>query len=147
MVQPRVARFIFNDYSYNTSVTSLLKTLNWPTLQNRRRINLRAMMLYKIINNLIQSQQTHFFRITPPPHVIRFWTTNKILHLEPFHKKVHNVAVNPFVSKLSLMVVKLALLHLFYIKGFICWKNISISNTCALKGFLRCHYPNSCDIT
>ena len=44
-------RFIFNDYSYNTRVTSLLNTLNWPTLQNRR-INLRAITLYKIINNL-----------------------------------------------------------------------------------------------
>ena len=64
-----------------------------------------------------------------------------------FHKKVHNVAVNPFVSKLSLMKVKLALLHLFCIKGFICLRNISISNTYALKGFFCCHYPNSCDIT
>ena len=36
MVQRRAARFIFNDYSYNTSVTSLLNTLNWPTLQNCR---------------------------------------------------------------------------------------------------------------
>ena len=62
-----------------------------------------------------------------------------------FHKKVHNVAVNPVISKLSLMDVKLALLHLFCIKGFICWRNISISNTCALKGFFCCHYPNSHD--
>ena len=52
MVQQRAARFIFNDYSYNTSVTSLLNTLNWSTLQNCR-INLRAIMLHKIINNLI----------------------------------------------------------------------------------------------
>ena len=52
MVQRRAASFIFNDYSYNTSVTSPLITLNWPTLQNRR-INLRAIMFYKIVNNLI----------------------------------------------------------------------------------------------
>ena len=52
MVQRRAARFTFNDYSYNTSVTSLLNTLNWPNLQDRR-INLRAIMLYKIINNFI----------------------------------------------------------------------------------------------
>ena len=52
MVQRRAARFIFNDYSYNTSVTSLLNTLNWPTLQSRR-INLRAIMFYKIVNNPI----------------------------------------------------------------------------------------------
>ena len=54
MVQRRVVRFIFNDYSYNTSVTSLLNILNWPTLQNHR-INLRAMMLYIIINHLIDT--------------------------------------------------------------------------------------------
>ena len=30
MVHQRAARFIFNDYSYNTSVISLLNTLNWP---------------------------------------------------------------------------------------------------------------------
>ena len=52
MVQRRAASFIFNDYSYNTSVTSPLITLNWPTLQNRR-INLRAIMFYKIVNNVI----------------------------------------------------------------------------------------------
>ena len=52
MVQWREVRFLFNDYSYNNSVTSLLNTLNWPTLQNHR-INLRAIMLHKIIKNLI----------------------------------------------------------------------------------------------
>ena len=49
MVQWRATGFIFNDHSYNTSVTSLLNTLNWPIL----RINLIAIMLYKIVNNLI----------------------------------------------------------------------------------------------
>ena len=49
MVQWRAARLIFNDYSSNTSVTSLLIILNRPTLHNHR-INLRAIMLYKTIN-------------------------------------------------------------------------------------------------
>ena len=49
MVQWRAARFIYNDHSYNTSVTRLLNTLNWPTL----RINLIAIMLYKIVNDHI----------------------------------------------------------------------------------------------
>ena len=52
MIQRRAVKFIFDDSSYNTSVTSLLNTLNWPTLQNHR-INLRAIMLYKVINSLI----------------------------------------------------------------------------------------------
>ena len=53
MVQCQVIRFVFNDYSYNTSVTSLKNILNWPTFQ-RCRINLRAIMIYKIANNLIR---------------------------------------------------------------------------------------------
>ena len=69
MVQRRTARFIFNDYSYNTSVTSLLNTLNWPTLQNRR-INLRAIMFYKIVNNLIGIPADSFLFISPLQHVI-----------------------------------------------------------------------------
>ena len=54
MVQQRAARFTFNDYFYNTSVTNLLNAINWPTLQNYK-INLRATctMMYKIVNNLI----------------------------------------------------------------------------------------------
>ena len=41
-----------NGSEESTSVTSLLNTLNWPTLQNHR-INLRTIMFYKIVNNLI----------------------------------------------------------------------------------------------
>ena len=46
------SKVYFNDYSSNTSVTSLLNILNRPTLQNRQ-INLRVIILYKIINYLI----------------------------------------------------------------------------------------------
>ena len=59
---------------YNTSATSLLNTLNWPTLQNRR-INLRAIMLHKIINNLIGIPADSLFCITPPPHIITIIAT------------------------------------------------------------------------
>ena len=97
MVQQRAAMFIFNDYSYNTSVTSLLNTLNWPTLQNRR-INLRAIMLYKIINNLIDiPADSYFFCITPPPHIITNIATGyhtpgsvPIILLFPFSIRIWN---------------------------------------------------------
>ena len=62
MVQCRAARFVFNSYTYNTSVSTLLDALNWPTLQQRRN-NLKAIMMYKIINNLIRIPANQF--LTP----------------------------------------------------------------------------------
>ena len=51
-VQRRAARFVFRDFSYSSSVTSMLQKLGWPTLEQRRRIS-KAIMLYKILNNLV----------------------------------------------------------------------------------------------
>ena len=51
-VQRRAARFVFRDFSYSSSVTSMLQKLGWPTLKQRRRIS-KAIMLYKILNNLV----------------------------------------------------------------------------------------------
>ena len=62
MVQRRAARFVFNSYTYNTSVSTLLDALNWPTLQQCRN-NLKAIMMYKIINNLIRIPANQF--LTP----------------------------------------------------------------------------------
>ena len=59
MVQCRAARFVFNSYTYDTSVSTLLDALNWPTLQQRRN-NLKAIMMYKIINNLIRIPANQF---------------------------------------------------------------------------------------
>ena len=55
----KAARFVFNSYTYNTSVSTLLDALNWPTLQQCRN-NLKAIMLYKIINNLIRIPANQF---------------------------------------------------------------------------------------
>ena len=67
--------------------------------------------------------------------------TNRILDYKQtttprsFHKKVHNVAVNPFISKLSLMDVKLALLHFIVYKDLYVG-GISASVTPVYKRFL-----------
>ena len=36
-VQRRAARFVFNDYSYNSSVTDMLSKLHWDSLELRRK--------------------------------------------------------------------------------------------------------------
>ena len=51
-VQRRAARFVFCEFSYSSSVTSMLQKLGWPTLEQRRWIS-KAIMLYKILNNLV----------------------------------------------------------------------------------------------
>ena len=45
-------RFILNDYSRTSSVTSMIKSLNLPLLESRRTCN-RAIMMFKILNNIV----------------------------------------------------------------------------------------------
>jgi hypothetical protein len=50
--QRRAARFVIGDYSRESSVTSMLKELKWPTLQ-QRRTNTKVVMMYRIVHHLI----------------------------------------------------------------------------------------------
>lgn len=53
MVQRRAARFVCNNYSREASVTAMLDELGWCSLK-QRRTDQRLIMLYKIVNNLIE---------------------------------------------------------------------------------------------
>lgn len=61
-VQRRAARFVSNDYSSYSSVTSMLNTLKWPTLQTRRS-NAKLNFMYKIVHALVAIPHTYL----PPP--------------------------------------------------------------------------------
>ena len=52
MVQRRAARFVMGDYYRRSSVAKMLDDLKWQTLYTRRKIN-KAIMMYKILNNLV----------------------------------------------------------------------------------------------
>ena len=52
-VQRKAARVVCNDYSMYSSVTNMLNRMHWTTLQVRRE-NLRLIMIYKIVNNLVE---------------------------------------------------------------------------------------------
>ena len=52
MVQRRAARYACNRYHNTSSVNSMLTTLQWPTLQERR-LKYRLTMFYKIVHQLI----------------------------------------------------------------------------------------------
>ena len=56
-VQHSAARFVTNDYRWNTNPADLITALGWPTLE-RRHIIKQATTFYKILNNIIE--------ITPP---------------------------------------------------------------------------------
>jgi len=51
-VQRRAARFVLNNYKWDSSVTAMLKSLNWQSLSSRRR-EARVTLLYKIIHGLV----------------------------------------------------------------------------------------------
>ena len=52
MVQRRSARFVFSDYRRTSSPTEMIKTLGWDSLAERRW-QAKAILMYKICNNLI----------------------------------------------------------------------------------------------
>ena len=51
-VQRRVARWATRDYRYTSSVTAMLKDLNWRPL-DQRRIDSRPVMMYKVTYDLV----------------------------------------------------------------------------------------------
>ena len=52
MVHRRAARFVLNNYNFTDSVTSMLQSLHWPTLETIRRF-LNLVLMFKILNNQI----------------------------------------------------------------------------------------------
>ena len=52
-VQRCAARYVMNNFSSHASVSEMTTTLGWPTLEQRRKI-FGTVMLYKIINNLVE---------------------------------------------------------------------------------------------
>ena len=53
MVQRRAPRFACNNYRREASVTTMLDELGWRSLK-QRRADQRLIMLYKIVNNLVE---------------------------------------------------------------------------------------------
>ena len=51
-VQRRAARYVYNDYRNDSSVTDMLNRLNWKPLQERR-LDIRICLFYTIVNRLV----------------------------------------------------------------------------------------------
>lgn len=63
MVQRRAARYVKSRHRNLSSVSDLLTTLNWRSLQDRRK-DARLCMMYKIDRNLVAIKKEN--RLTPP---------------------------------------------------------------------------------
>ena len=50
MYQRRAARFVMGDFQRTSSVSSMISSLNWTTLETHIKI-LRLVLFYKILNN------------------------------------------------------------------------------------------------
>jgi len=51
-MQRRAARYVCNDYNYESSVAEMINKLNWITLKERR-LNIRLCLFYKIVYGLV----------------------------------------------------------------------------------------------
>jgi len=62
-VQRQSARFIIGDFSFFSSVTSMLTDLNIPSLVDRRQLS-SIILLYKVIHNLIDISSIDLLPVT-----------------------------------------------------------------------------------
>jgi hypothetical protein len=61
--QRRAARYVHQDYRRTSSVTSMVKDLQWQPLQQRRN-QARAVMMYRIVHNLVAVPSTMLHHTT-----------------------------------------------------------------------------------
>jgi len=52
-IQRSAARYVLNDYSWHSSVTSMLSNLGWSTLEERRSYN-KLVTFFKLIQSIIE---------------------------------------------------------------------------------------------
>ena len=81
-IQRRASRWLLNDYSRYSSVTSMLQQLQWPTLEERHKKD-RLSLLYKANNNLIA------LKVPPYYHQMCASYSNKTLSINLFYSSVY----------------------------------------------------------
>ncbi|XP_022782969.1 uncharacterized protein LOC111323801 [Stylophora pistillata] len=77
MVQRRAATFVNNDYSRHSSVSQMIKSLGWDSLERRRLIN-QTCMFYKIYRGLVG--------ISLPSEIMQVTRPSRYLNCVPFQQ-------------------------------------------------------------
>ena len=79
MVQRRAARFVNNDYSRYSHVSTMINALGWESLEHRRLVN-QACMFYKIYSGRVG--------ITLPPEMIPVTRASRHPNCAPFQQLI-----------------------------------------------------------
>ena len=81
-MQNRAARFVFNDWRRDSSITAMHNRLQWGTLQERRD-RTKLTILHKIINGELAIPHSHLAHLSATHnHNTRNATANKYLHMQ-----------------------------------------------------------------
>jgi hypothetical protein len=111
-VQRRSARFVMNDYRQTSSVTTMLNTLQWQPLAERRT-RCKAVMMYRIVNGLIAIPplELHTTSSVARGHIARFLVpyarTSTYRHsFFPDSIRIWNSLPEPLVDSTSLDAFK-----------------------------------------
>ena len=83
-IQRQGARFVLHDYSRESSVTSMLSTLHWDTLQHRRLLS-QCEMFYKIHHKFVYISMPHQIRLSSNSRPQRSQNTgHQLKYTQPF---------------------------------------------------------------
>ena len=84
MVQRRAARWVTGRYHNTSSVSDMLRGLDWRSLE-QRRVNSRLTILYKIRNHLVAIDENLFYReeLGAKSTNIASWGQTKTTHAFP----------------------------------------------------------------
>jgi len=91
-VQRRAARVCKGDFRRTSSVSGMLKSLNWPSLKNRRHKS-KLLMFYKIQHNIVD--------ITIPPQTLQPAIRHPLHFIEP-HSSIQTYQHSYFPSTIRL---------------------------------------------
>ncbi len=80
MVQRRAARWVTGRYHNTSSVTEMLNTLGWASLETRRR-QARLIMMYKIIHDLVAIHHN----LTPMTRSSRNYNSHSFIQLQTYN--------------------------------------------------------------
>ena len=81
MVQRRAARWVKSDYRYNSSITSMLEDLQWPSLQYvHRQYVTRLKLFYNNVNSSsVLSILNYFTNTTTTLSILKFLLLEQII--------------------------------------------------------------------
>ena len=86
-VQRRAARWVLSDYSYHSSVSTMLKQLNWLSLAKRRKQQ-RLNLFYQIMQGEIDLSLPEYYH----------FTTRHTRHHHPFHLVVPSTNTTMYMT-------------------------------------------------